>query len=160
MNKVSIQSIYLCVLQHCELIWKVSGALMLPIFSSSHWDFLSFLAFWRYFCQVKDMVLQFTEVKKNKKKRLELTERGILNCVSAALTCFFYCNGIALQPVPAYWVLRLSPLQFKQVWHSDKLFSFVLVHKSWSPPNKKKHIFNVLLVALYAPTGKRECWVS
>ncbi len=45
----------------------------------------------------------------------------------------FYCNGIALQPVPAYWVLRLSPLQFKQVWHSDKLFSFVLGHKSRSP---------------------------
>lgn len=45
----------------------------------------------------------------------------------------FYCNGIALQPVPVYWVLRLSPLQFKQVWHSDKLFSFVLGHKSRSP---------------------------
>lgn len=49
----------------------------------------------------------------------------------------FYCNGIALQPVPAYWVLRLSPLQFKQVWHSDKLFSFVLGHKM-SPKNLPK----------------------
>lgn len=104
------------------------------------WDILSLLAFRSHFCfpwegQRKDIVLD-AFCRKHLvywgKKTSAHPEWHFELCLSSH-DLLFYCNGTALQPVPAYWVLRLSPLQFKQVWHSDKLFSFVLGHKWRSP---------------------------